>query len=234
MSSRVELLTPKLLRQQQINVQHKTIHFFSIGAIAKGPHVPVFVNQNQASTVVEAAGRIRIFHRHAEIIVGDAVNLIVVAGHQTPAIVLYPKLFGVVFQRRHGIVLHVDGMGKQHDPVVVFIFFINAQTVGFYLRANSRAVDKEEIHDVDFIFKSCIGHQLAVLIDESEIRDGRVNCVAVDHIAVAENGQGAGGGTGVAGKKEEKTKPEEKKLFHVEKFVAAYCPDNCSPALSAA
>ena len=40
------------------------------------------------------------------------------------------------------------------------------------------------------IGKSGIVNHLAVLINKSKIRDRRVNGIAIDHIAVAENGQG--------------------------------------------
>lgn len=138
----------------------------------------IFINQDHATGVVETAGRAGVFFGHAKVVVGYTVDSIVVAGNEVPLFSVDPQLHGVTAQRSYGVIAYVNGVGKHQHTVGVFEPFVNPKSVGFYLWANSRAVDKKEIYDIYFAGKSGIVHDLAVLINELKIRNGWVQRVA--------------------------------------------------------
>ena len=152
--------------------------------------------------MIETAWDVFIHHGHAEVVVRDAVNGVMIAGNQMPFFGVDVEFFGMPFQRGYCIVFRVDGMRQHQYPIVVFVFFIEPQPVFFHLGANRRAMDKEKVHHVNFTGKSGIGHRLAVLIHKTEIRNAPVNSIAGrGEVALAENGQAAFG-LGAAGGKQ--------------------------------
>ena len=63
---------------------HKSVDILRVGTVAEGADVAVFVYQDKSAGVVEAAGGAGVFLGYAEVVVGNVVDRVVIAGDQMP------------------------------------------------------------------------------------------------------------------------------------------------------
>ena len=176
--------------QQPVNILHELIHLFRFRPVAIRADMPVFIDEQYPAAMVESAGCGGVLLGDAHIVIGNFVDIVLVAGDETPAFRADPQVPGVDFQPAYGIPLGVDGVGEEHQPGLVLVFVVNAQHLLFHFGADGRAGGEEKIRYVDLAFEGGVGDHLAILVDKGKVGDLVVDGVFALYVVVADNGQG--------------------------------------------
>ena len=138
--------------------------------------------------MVEAAGGIGILNGNAEIVIGDGVEFIFIAGYKMPFLRIDLHVFGVRPQFGLRIAYRIDRMRQQQDVVVFEVTVVDSQHLLGHLRTDGGATQKEKIDQVGLAGKGFVGDGITQLIGKSELSYPRVDRVALYDLAVSQNG----------------------------------------------
>lgn len=162
---------PVLFQHQQGNILYQPGLLDRIETIVPAPHHPLAVEQKKILRVRKSSIGANIGHAGLQLVDGEIVNILLVAGDKPPAFVIAGITVREFSQCLHRIVFGVDADGDElHDAVfAVGIGLLQFLHASGHTGADGGALGEKEIDHQDFVFYGIEGNNLTELVHQPDI-----------------------------------------------------------------
>jgi len=164
------VLTGALLAFEDGDVLPDAVHLGPQGAVVESPDASPGVEQDEVFGVEEvASGAVRADGVAGEVVpAGEVVDMVAVAGEQSPRGGIGPQCGGVVAEGGHAVGGRVDAVGEEDDGAVAGEGVLQEPEVRRHFGADVPAAGEEEVGDGDMSVEVPFGDGAAELVGELE------------------------------------------------------------------